>query len=213
MTWVCVGTAQHSRWAKNSTWYLPAAGFAPPSASQPYGGANVVGSAYNQFVTQSGESGTLTPSWSTTVGNTTADNNITWTCVSPFNAVGFTWTKGYGYVYTYKARTSSDVYDTTSPPLQMAGTNSPNIIGPLGPPTGAGDGTETTASPVGLIVGSQITDANITVSGPGVPRPAVRHCRHLPQHGRFLCVRPVLILDRTQHAARNQWRPWHVVNH
>ena len=171
-TWVCVGTAANSTWATSTTWYLPAAGFAPPSASQPYGGANVVGSGYNQFVTQSGKSGTPTaPSWSTTIGNTTTDNQITWTTVSAFNAAGFTWTKGYGYVYSFKARGTSDPYVTTSPPLQIAGTNSPNIIGPLGPPTGCQDGSITTASPVGFFTGPQLTGAQVTVSGVGSADP------------------------------------------
>src|SRR5208282_3337691 len=41
-------------------------------------------------------------------------------------------------------------------PLQIPGTNSPNITGPLGPPTGAGDGGVTTASPVTVIQGSNL---------------------------------------------------------
>ena len=170
--WVCVGTAANSGWVKNTTWYLPAAGFAPPSQSQPYGSASVIGSAYNQFVTESGLSGVSPPSWPTTIGNTVVDNTVTWTCVSAFTAAGFTWTNGFGYVYAFKSRSASDPYVTTSPPLQIAGTNSPNIIGPLGAPTGAEDGSISTASPVGTVIGAQITDAQILIQGVGSTNPA-----------------------------------------
>lgn len=171
ITWSCVGTAAHSTWATNTIWYLPAAGFAPPSQSQPYGGASVIGSAFNQFVTQSGKSGSgSAPSWITNpsaIPNTVVDNTVTWTCVSPFSALGFTWTKGYGYVFAFKARGVNDAYVTTAPPLQQAGMGSPNIIGPLGPPMGCQDGSVSTASPVGMIIGAQTVGAQIIISGPG----------------------------------------------
>lgn len=170
-TWVNVGSSANSFWVKNTSWYLPASGFAVPSGGQPYGGASVVGSAWNQFVTASGLSGGSPPSWGTSVGTTATDNTITWTATSAFGAVGFTWTKGYGYVYCFKARAANDPDVTTSPALSVAGTNSPNPIGPLGLPFGAQDNTVTSASPVGFFVGAQATGAQITVSGPGSTDP------------------------------------------
>ena len=171
VTWTCVGTAANSTWATSTIWYLPAAGFAPPSQSQPFGGASVIGSAFNQFVTQSGKSGGgSAPSWITNpsaIPNTVVDNTVTWTCVSAFTALGFTWTKGYGYVFSYKARGVNDTYVTTAPPLQQAGMGSPNIIGPLGPPTGCQDGSVTTSSPVGTVIGAQVSGAQNIISGPG----------------------------------------------
>lgn len=167
--WVCVGTAAHSTWVVNTTWYLPASGFAPPTSAQPYGGANVVGSSWNQFVTQSGLSGGSTPSWGTSTGALTTDSQVTWTAVSAFGGQGFTWTKGYGYVYAFKARTPSDIYVTTAPPLAIAPT--PNFAGPLGPPTGSQDGSVTTASPVAVIAGAQTIAAQIAVSGQGSTDP------------------------------------------
>jgi hypothetical protein len=172
VTWVCVGSAANSGWVKNTSWYLPATGFAPPSSSQPYGGAAVVGSSYNQFCIQSGLSQTPgPPSWSATIGNTTTDGTVIWTNVSAFSAPGATWTTSRGYVFCFKARGANDAYVTQSPPLQTAGVNSPNPIGPLGPPTGAGDNSITTASPVATLIGAQVSGAQVTISGIGSTDP------------------------------------------
>ncbi len=151
VTWSCVGSKLS--WAANTQWYLPVQGFVPPQPSQPYGGATLSESGVNQYVINSGKSGGSAPSWNG-IPNTTTDGTVTWRAVSNFTAVGFSWTKGMGYTYALKARKTSDPYVLTSPPLQIPGTNSPNITGPLGPPTGAGDGTVTTAAPVTIISGS-----------------------------------------------------------
>lgn len=167
-TWVCVGTAMN--WAANTIWYLPTSGFTVPQPSQAFGGATLTDTnADNEYVINSGKSGTVVPTWQA-IGNNTTDGAATWRNVAAFTSVGFAWTKNIGYVYAYKARKNSDVFVTTSPPLQIPGTNSPNITGPLGPPTGSGDGTVTTASPVAQITGAN-TGAQVLLSGPGSSDP------------------------------------------
>jgi len=153
VTWACVGTSLS--WAASTQWYLPLSGFVPPQPSQAYGGATLKDTnGNNQYVINSGKSQTPgPPTWGALHANTT-DGAVTWYAASKFTAAGFSWTKGMGYCYSFFARTALDVDVTTSPPLQMPGTNSPNITGPLGPPTGCGDGSVTTASPVVQITGS-----------------------------------------------------------
>jgi hypothetical protein len=165
VTWACVGTATPS-WAAATKWYLPANGFAPPTASQPFGGASVIDShGVNQFTIASGKSGGSAPSWNG-IGSPTTDNGVTWFGVSAFTSAGFSWSTGYGYVYSFASRRATDSIVSTAPPLQRPGTNSPNTIGPLGPPTGPGDGTVTTASPVTLIVGGN-SGAQVLITGQG----------------------------------------------
>lgn len=167
-TWVCVGTSLS--WAASTQWYLPTSGFVPPSPSQPYGGATLVDSnGNNQYVINSGLSGGSVPSWGA-LGTDTTDNAVTWHAVSAFTAAGFSWVTDKGYVFAFKSRKSTDVYVTTAPPLQIPGTNSPNITGPLGPPTGAGDGTVSTASPVLYLKGGNV-GAQILLSGKGSTDP------------------------------------------
>jgi hypothetical protein len=167
-TWVCVGTSL--AWAASTAWYLPVVGFVPPTKSQPFGGAAIVDTnTRNQFVTNSGKSAAAAPTWNG-IGVSTTDSGVTWYCVSAFTAVGFSWTKGMGYCYAFKARKQSDVFVLNAPSLQLSGTNSPNPIGPLGPPTGCADGTVTTASPVIQITGAN-TGAQILVSGSGSTDP------------------------------------------
>lgn len=164
--WACVGSATPS-WQANTQWYLPTNGFAPPTLGQPYGSASIIDTnGVNQFVTISGESGSpYPPSWNG-IGQFTTDNTITWFGVSKFTAAGFTWTTGYGYCYSFASRVSTDFVVNNAPPLQIPGTNSPNPTGPLGPPTGPGTGSVTTASPVTQIVGGN-SGAQVLVSGQG----------------------------------------------
>ena len=63
ISWVCVGPPV--TWAINTQWDLPVVGFSPPSPSQPFGGAEVIGNAFVQSVISSGKSGVSTPSWGT----------------------------------------------------------------------------------------------------------------------------------------------------
>lgn len=159
--WVCVG--QSSAWAANTIWYLPVSGFAVPSPSQPYGGATIKDSNSNiQTVTQSGKSGSSAPSWGG-FGTFTTDGTITWFCDGVFTANSFSWTKGHVYAYSYKARSTADIYNTTAPP---------GLMNPLGPPTGSASGGVSTASSVFTITGANIGAVN-TVSGIGSTDPQV----------------------------------------
>lgn len=139
VTWTCVGNAM--TWATGTKWYLPTVGFAPPTVTQPFGGASIVDSNNNvQYVTESGLSGSSAPTWSASIGilNNTIDNKAEWTCVAALSQNSITWTKGYGYCYAYKARAATDSY-VTSPP--------PGLLSALGSPLGSASGAVSTASP------------------------------------------------------------------
>jgi hypothetical protein len=171
VVWTCVGTSLS--WALNTIWYLPAIGFAPPTAAQPYGSASITDNSntrINQFVIISGKSKTgLQPTWNG-IGATTTDGTITWIGVSAFLSVGTSWTKNRGYCYSFKARTTTDLSVTEAPPLQLPNTNSPNLVGPLGAPTGCGDGSVSTASPVTQLTGAN-SGAQVKISGLGSTDP------------------------------------------
>lgn len=158
--WVCVG--QTRTWAASTKWYLPAAGFSPPVANvNPYGGAAIVDANNNvESVTNSGKSGSTAPSWATAVGKTTSDGTATWTLTalaSSFKgSTPLAFTKGYGYVYAWKSRSSTDFYVTNIPNGQSA---------PLGPPTGSGSGGITTASPAFEMPTGSNAGAVMQVSG------------------------------------------------
>ena len=184
--WSCVGPATNSSWKSNSEYYLPLVGFSPPTPTNPYGGAIVFDDnspADVEFVISSGFSGSSAPSWTSTKGDTTTDNNsggtdvgVTWINGGTFGGLGFSWTKGYGYVFCYKSRAANDPDVTIAPPLAQVIANNPNVMGPLGPPTGCGDGSVSTASPVGFFgspVASPNAGANITVSGKYSLDPAI----------------------------------------
>jgi hypothetical protein len=163
--WSNCGTAANSTWVKNTIWYLPASGFAPPQSSAPYGGADVIGSNFVQFVTASGLSGVTQPSWSVVVGNNTTDNTITWTASSAYNSSDFSlaWSDGYYYGYCYANRLSNDFWNTNTPP---------GLSAPLGTPTGAETGSISTMSPFNSsLANSSNTGAVNTISGLGSTDP------------------------------------------
>ena len=184
--WVCVGPVTNSAWKANAEYYLPAVGFSPPTPTNPYGGAIVFdnGSPVDvEFCISSGFSGSTQPTWATVKGNSTTDNNgggtdvgVTWVNGGTFNALGFSYSKGYGYVFAYKSRAANDPDVTIAPPLAQVIANNPNVMGPLGPPTGAQDGSVSTASPVGFFgspTASPNAGANITVTGKYSLDPAI----------------------------------------
>ena len=178
VTWVCVGNSNNSIWVANSSYYLPAVGFSPPTSTNPYGGAVVFDTnspVDSEFVVNSGFSGGSAPSWQSP-GNYTTDNQVTWYNNGAFTGLGFAWTKGYGYVFAYKSRAANDPDVTIAPPLAQVIPSNPNVMGPLGPPTGAEDGSVSTASPVGFF-GSPTAAPNaggiITVQGKYSLDPAI----------------------------------------
>ena len=152
VTWTDVGPSMV--WAASTQWYLPLVGFAPPSSSQPYGGALIVDSNGDlETVIASGKSGSPThPSWNST-GNTTSDGTITWFNTGVANTNSLAVTAGHTYAYSYKARSLSDFYSVpingvlpippgfTAPPY-------PPGFAPLPPSIGSLTGAVSTASPI-----------------------------------------------------------------
>jgi len=79
VVWTCVGTASGMGWAADTKWYFPIGGFAPPSSSQPYGGASVIDSNSNvEFIINSGLGGGSAPSWAS-IGGYTDDGGTSYT--------------------------------------------------------------------------------------------------------------------------------------
>jgi hypothetical protein len=179
-SWACVGPPV--TWAAATQWYLPAVGFAPPLGSQAFGGASVIGSNFVQFVTSSGKSGSVAPSWATTVGATTTDSGITWTCAAAFSAQSITWTNSHVYAYSFKCREATDDYVTTAlltfVNLNTQGAlaplgNVPGLTTPLGAYQGGGTGAVSTASPAATLSTPNTTGAVNTVAGFGSTDPQV----------------------------------------
>ena len=169
VTWVCVGAASPT-WAASTQWYLPSIGFVPPLPSQQFGSPSVIDTNNNnQFVVSSGKTGTTAPAWQG-LGLNTTDNGVTWYTASSFTAAGFSWTTGYGWCFAFKARSATSTSVLTAPPLQLPNTNSPNILGPLGPPIGCGDGSVSTASPVVQTIGANV-GAQVRLAGLGSTDP------------------------------------------
>ena len=169
VTWTNVGSAKYSTWSTSVTWYLPSSGFAPPSSSQPYGGAEVIGNSDVQAVIQSGLSGGSVPSWGT-IGSNTVDNDAIWYTIAAATSNSLAWTAGYSYAYSYKARENNDYYSPTS--VGGGGNLPPGVANALSAPTGSESGGISTASPAFNIVGSNAGAVN-TVSGIGSTDPQV----------------------------------------
>lgn len=160
--WTCVGPAM--AWAANTKWYLPATGWYPPGGATPYGGSIVTDGTNLEAVISSGKSQTPgPPSWNATLNGSTTDGGITWRNIGPPGAVGFSWTKGYQYAFSYESRLSTDQYNTIAPP---------DWPSPLGPPTGSQSGQISTASPLATITGGN-PGAAVTLSGLGSTDPQV----------------------------------------
>jgi hypothetical protein len=162
-SWTCVGSSV--AWAANAIWYLPLSGFAPPSSSQPYGGAAIIDTHSPvdiQFVISSGKSSSSAPSWNP-IGSNTTDNGITLYNQGKAAINSLSWTKGHVYAVSFKARAATDYYVTNIPP----GASVPN-----GAYKGSGTGGISTASPTFTITGAN-TGAVNTVSGVGSLDPQV----------------------------------------
>lgn len=182
VTWTCVGPP--STWAASTQWHLPTAGFAPPSASEPYGGSEVKGSNFVQAVIQSGKSApVIQPNWSTTIGNFVLDpsnttSQIIWRNISAFSQNSISWTKGYGYTYAFKARAVTDLYA----PLagggggvllgSSASTPSP-LVDQGTQPTGSADGSVSSAAPTVQMAVGPNSGSVVFISGLGSTDPQV----------------------------------------
>lgn len=165
--WVCVGTSLS--WASSTQWYLPLSGFIAPQPTDPYGGAEVIDSNGDiEIAINNGKSGSSHPTWMTGEGQQTQDPASTGTLVWINQGVASTnslvVTSGFGYVYAFKARTATDFYVT----------NIPNgLTAPLGPPTGSGDGSISTASLIFKMPTGPNAGAVIQLSGVGSLDPQV----------------------------------------
>jgi hypothetical protein len=175
--WTCVGKTMD--WAANTKWFLPVAGFIPPSSSSPYGGASVIDSNNNvEFTISSGLGGATAPAWSTVNNGSpsslsvTADGSAIWFNLEAFTSVSMSWTKGFVYAYSFKARALDDFYS----PLPLGGgaipPPGPPFNGALPPPTGSLTEAISTASPTASITGPN-AGAVIFVSGKGSIDPQV----------------------------------------
>ena len=105
----------------------------------------------------------MVPTWSA-LGLPTTDGAATWYCEGSASSNSLGWTKGYIYAYSYGARLTTDVYNTTPPPGWTGGA--------LGVPTGSASGGISTASPVFTITGGNPGAIN-TISGVGSTDPQV----------------------------------------
>lgn len=175
VTWVCVGTADN--WHSNTIYYLPRSGFnAPFNVS--LGGAAILASGNVEWAKDNGVSGGTIPAGFATVAlhGSTSDGSgaLYWFNNGPVLPNSLTWSNGYSYAYSYKARTTTDFYSVPS-----VGPNGglaviptpPGLIGQIGvgytgsgflpAPTGSKSGQISTASPVTLIPGSNPGAQNI----------------------------------------------------
>lgn len=168
--WVNLGRSVN--WAAGAKYYLPTGGFLP-SASASLASPDINDGTNIEFVVQSGLSGSSTPVWAVTLNAETLDNGngqVVWENNGPPAAHSLTWSKGYFYAYSYKARTLTDFYSVASgtPPLIPT---PPGWTGPLPAPTGSKSGAISTASPVLTISGSNAGAINtLTLTGSTDPQ-------------------------------------------
>lgn len=164
--WSCVGSATGATWTANQSFYLPVAGFAPPTQYDPYGSADVLDSNGDvEFVVSTGVTGSSAPSWGAQSTNTT-DNTVTWfNNGAPSTAGSLSWSSGYVYAYSYKDRTTTDFYSTIDPTTGVLPVP-PGLSNPLPAPTGSEDGGVSTASPTTTITGGNAGAViSVTVTG------------------------------------------------
>jgi len=181
VVWTCVGPPV--TWAVNTIWHLPSAGFIPPSATSPYGGSQVIGSGFVQAAITSGKSGLVQPTWSVISQNfvldpSTSNTQITWRNVAAQAANSISWTKGYGYVYAFKARSAVDLYSPQSigggGVLLGSSASTPSPAVDQGTfPTGSADGSVSTASPSVQMAAGANAGSVVYVSGIGSTDPQV----------------------------------------
>ena len=181
LVWTNVGLAAGAVWTANQSYYYPKGGFAPPSTSDPFGGADILDSNNNvEFTVVTGTSKTAPhPTWAASQFGYTTDNSVVWFNNGAIVSIGITWTVGFSYVYSFKSRSATDQFVNAATAPHGVG----DAFGPfnplsglptvLPPPTGSGDGSVSTASPAATILSSNPGGAVITVSGLGSTNPAI----------------------------------------
>lgn len=167
-------------WAAATSWYLPLQGFAPKSASQPYGGASITDSNGNlQTVIATGKSkANPHPVWQA-AGVTTTDGTITWFNEGVANTNALVWKTSHTWAYSYKARSLTDFYTL---PINGVVPVPPGILGPPygtpplvalpNPPKGSQTNAISTASPVSSLTSGN-TGAVVTLKIPYSADPQV----------------------------------------
>ena len=180
-SWTNVGLKTNAVWTANQSYYLPKGGFSLPNAFDKFGGADVLDTNNNvQFAVVTGVSGAAPPSWNASKFGFTIDNSqVVWFNNGPIVTGGISWSKGYGYVYAFKARSTSDRFlSATTAPHGLGDAsnigNNPLSGNPtiLPAPTGSADGSVSTASPAAFFANNN-AGAIITVSGLGSTDPQV----------------------------------------
>lgn len=176
VVWVCVGPMM--TWVSVTQWYLPVAGFAPPTSASPFGGASIIDTNSNvEFVIESGLGKSAPhPVWNTVAGGTfalssTTDNDAVWYNEGIFSTQSLVWKFGHVYAYSFKARSLTDFYSVPDPATGLLPVP-PGLANPLPAPTGSETGAISTASPVFTITGANNGAVN-TVSGVGSLDPQV----------------------------------------
>jgi hypothetical protein len=159
--WVNVGPT--ISWVKNTQWYYPKIGFSPPTSSEAYGGAIVLGGGNVQVCVATGKSGGSTPSWASfAIGSTHTDGGVSWYTEAVYTTHSLSWSYGYCYAYSFYSRLANDGYNTS---IAAGGFGPPpGIASVLGIPTGSQTGNMTTASPINQIIGSNSGSVN-TLTG------------------------------------------------
>jgi hypothetical protein len=169
--WANAGPAR--TWNANTSYHLPAAGFAPATNHSSFGGSAVNdassgGSGATQYCIASGLSGGSSPSWDDTPGDQTPDNQVTWYCFGTPLPVSISFSTGVQYVYAFKARLANDPYNTSPAPMWQSYTT-PAALGVY---KGSGTGAVSSASPAAVISSGE-NNVVIDVTGVGSTDPQV----------------------------------------
>ncbi len=179
VTWFCVGIAR--QWAASTQYFMPTAGWVPPSGAGAFG-SPVVNDAVNaEFLVNSGLSGGTVPTFTTTAAGETLDGSTAgtpgtdavWYNNGTITTNTFTYFKSHAYAFAYKARSATDFYSLAVNGVTPVPPGAANGLA-LPAPTGSMTGGISTASPAN--VSSYIQAANKVVNhltGVGSPDPQV----------------------------------------
>jgi hypothetical protein len=133
------------RISENTSAFFSAAGGAWKASHAYAAGTQILANGYVQQVTTAGTSGSSTPSFPTTTGQTTADHTVTWTTLGP-NGTAFT----SNVIATAGITNSGST--TASPCIYVLGTSGTTFT--------VGNGATVTTSSCGVYVNSNSTSGN-----------------------------------------------------